>query len=154
MRDDVRSRIRIQTLAIGAGFSATLFILSIQLHVELPGERLPFYYLPVMACLFLLGAILNFLQLLIYDILESPHWRKAPFVESFTEALWRKIKSYRFWAWHCLIAPSLLALVLLDVWVMIAGNLIYGGFLYHYYFLPKKWIDRNLGAGPAATPAA
>lgn len=138
----LRSSIRLQTVAIGGGFGTTFFILVLQMYREGFLDGAEWGVTLSMLVLFPTSAILNLLQLVLYDFLEAPDWHNAPFRDGLAAFCRKRLRTYRFFAWHCMITPSILALSLYHPVLCFLFNLGYGLVLRHYYFLTPRRMKR------------
>jgi len=153
----VRQSIRLQTVAIGGGFGTTFFILVLQMYQEGSLTTAPWMVAESMMVLFPTSAILNLLQLVIYDFLVAEDWSSTPFQKQIRAFCVKRVRSYRFYAWHFMITPSILALSMFSEAVCLIFNLVYGGFLWHYYFVTgrrMRRIELQIQSSPYATAAA
>jgi hypothetical protein len=125
---DFRRSVRLQMLAITSGFAATLFILSVQLYLELGPQRLSFTLIKVMALLFFLASVLNLLQILLHDFKLSCDLSNLPKLKDDIDG---KLEFFMILSWHSLVSPVVLAFALLDLQLCVLVNLLYGYLLFY-----------------------
>jgi len=132
--DHFRRSVRLEMLVITSGFAATLFILSVQLYLELGPGRTPPAVMETMALLFFLASVINLLQILLHDFKLSCDLSG---VKEMKDRIDKKLEFFMGISWHALVSPVILAFSLLDERLSVVVNLLYGFLLFHYYFLPS-----------------
>lgn len=130
-----RRNLRLEILVITSGFSATLFILSLQLYLDLAPERRPAGVLEVMALLFFLSSITNLLQLLLQDFKMATDLTDDR-LQHTKARIDRKLAFFLEIGWSALISAIVVAFTFIATWLALAANALYGLLLLHYYFLP------------------
>lgn len=136
-KDAFTKQIGLQTLVITSGFAATLFLLSMEFHVEFYGDQRPGFILEAMTILFFVAGILNLLQIVLLGFRSKHDFSESGLAPPGLERhLDKKISIFRDISWHALLAPLVLAFSILDFRLCVVVNGAYGILLFTYYFLP------------------
>jgi hypothetical protein len=124
-------KIRYEISVLTVWFAATLCFMSILLYSNPMRAGSSGLILKVMATLFFFASILSLLQTIVYA-----HYRVASkSSDTLRKHLLRILKNFRTYTWNALVLPIILGLSLVDVFLCISANALFGVLLYYYYFL-------------------